>query len=124
MLWPNISLPVLVFMPFVVGILTYVLRKKNIAAVCGTVAEFLTVLALAGIFYWQSRIMPLHLYEASEAYLEYTRCLRSAALGYTFVSTVCGWCWRSLRHSCGLWRRWFQSSILPDTGIWGVSTCF
>lgn len=79
MLWLSFSLPVLVFMPFIMGILAYVLRKKSAAAICGTAAELLTVLTLAGIFYWQSRVMLLHLYETSETFLE---CALPAVCGF------------------------------------------
>lgn len=87
----NISLPALVFLPLLLGLLTYaggknvqnaesiserdgqgISRLGRILAVCGLAAELAIVLALAGVFYWQSRIMPLHLYETSEMALEYT----------------------------------------------------
>ncbi len=82
----NFSLAVLVFLPFLMGLAVYgagraggrerhgrdISRAGRILAVCTVTGELLLALLLAGVFYRDSRIMPLHLYEAAEMTLEYT----------------------------------------------------
>lgn len=82
----NFSLVVLVFLPFLMGLVVYgagragdrerkgrdISRDGRVLAVCTVTAELLLVLLLAGIFYWNSQIMPLHLYGAAETMLECT----------------------------------------------------
>ena len=82
----NISLAVLVFLPFLMGLLVYgtgraeekgqegrdISRLGRFLAVGALMTELLLALVLAGMFYWNSRIMLLHLYENTETALEYT----------------------------------------------------
>lgn len=75
----SISLAVLVFLPFLMGLLVYgagragdLSRLGRILAVGAVTVELLLMLVLAGMFYWNSRIMLLHLYENTETALEYT----------------------------------------------------
>lgn len=82
----NMSLAVLVFLPFLMGLVVYgvgtaghkkrdglgISRPGRILAVCAVAAELLLVLLLAAGFYGNSRIMLLHLYEETELALEYT----------------------------------------------------
>ncbi len=80
----DMSLAVLVFMPFLTGLATYwigkagdgkreglgISRGGRIAALCAVAAELLLALLLAALFYGNSRIMLLHLYEETELALE------------------------------------------------------
>ena len=82
----NMSLAVLVFLPFLMGLVVYgigtaghkkrdglgISRPGRMLAVCAVVAELLLVLLLAAGYYGNSRIMLLHLYEETELALEYT----------------------------------------------------
>lgn len=82
----KMSLAVLVFLPFVMGLVVYgagaaaersrggkgMGRAGRILAVGTAAAELLIVVVLAVLFYRQSQIMLLHLYETSETVLEYT----------------------------------------------------
>lgn len=81
-----IILAILVFLPFLMGFFVYgagkagererqgrnISRIGRILAVGTVMTELLLVLLLAVLFYGNSRIMPLHLYEDTETALEYT----------------------------------------------------
>lgn len=82
----NLSLAALVFLPFLMGVVVYgagwaggkerhgrgISGAGRILAVCTVTAELLLVFLLGGIFYRDSRIMLLHLYETAETTLECT----------------------------------------------------
>ena len=82
----SISLAVLVFLPFLMGLIVYgagktgekeregkgISRIGRTLAVSTVTAELLLMLLLAGLFYENSRVMLLHLYENAETALEYT----------------------------------------------------
>lgn len=89
----NWILAILVFLPFLMGLAVYgagragegprdgrdISRAGRILAVGTVTAELLLVLALAGIFYGNSRIMLLHLYEDAEMAL---KCTIPAVCGF------------------------------------------
>ncbi len=80
----NIILTILVFLPFLMGLVVYtagraggrerkgrdISRTGRILAVCAVAAQLLLVLLSAGIFYSNSRGMPPHLYESAETALD------------------------------------------------------
>lgn len=82
----NISLAVLVLLPFLMGLIVYgggragekereergIARLGRILVVGTVIAELLLMILLAGLYYGNSRIMLLHLYEDTEMALEYT----------------------------------------------------
>lgn len=116
----NFSLAVLVFLPFLMGLAVYgagraggrerhgrdISRAGRILAVCTVTGELLLALLLAGVFYRDSRIMPLHLHEAAEMTLEYT------------IPAVCGFglhfCMDGLRLIYGVVAAlmWFMTTLL------------
>lgn len=87
------GLAVLVFLPFLMGLFVYgtgragdkkregrdISRIGRMLAVCTVAAELFLVLLLAGMFYWNSRIMLLHLYEDAELAME---CAIPAVCGF------------------------------------------
>ena len=116
----NLSLAVLVFLPFLMGLVVYgtgragdkerdgrdISRTGRILAVGTVTAELLLVMLLAGVFYWNSRIMPLYLYETGEMTLECT------------IPAVCGFglhfCMDGLRLVYGVVAAlmWFMTTLL------------
>ena len=84
---------ILVFLPFLMGLFVYgagragekkregrgISRAGRTLAICTVAVELALMLLLAGMFYWKSRIMLLHLYEDAEMALE---CAIPAVCGF------------------------------------------